>query len=51
MTGQSQNHREDDHIREVYEEFEVGDATVAMISDPRADDAWIQSDVTRLIEP
>lgn len=32
-------------IRDVYEEFEVGNSIVAMVSDPMAQDAWIQSNV------
>jgi hypothetical protein len=37
-----------DH-REVYHEFESEHGTVAIISDPENDRAWIQSDVTRPI--
>lgn len=32
-----------DRIRETYDEFSVGDLTVAMISDPLNEHAWIQS--------
>lgn len=38
-------------IADTYEEFAVGEKTVAMIADPRNECAWIQSDVTRPIEP
>jgi hypothetical protein len=42
-------HDADDPIRETYEEFELEDATVAMISDPEVTNAWIQSDTVEQI--
>lgn len=44
---QGQNARDDgDWIRAVYEEYDLGEARVGMISDPENEHAWIQSDVT-----
>lgn len=37
-------------VRETYEEFELRDATVAMVSDPENRCAWIQSSVTVAVE-
>jgi len=37
-------------IRETYEEYDVGDARLAMIADPENEHAWIQSDLTEPIE-
>lgn len=51
MTSTTQDHREEGAIRETYEEFDLGDATVAMISDPHVDDAWIQSNVVEQVTP
>lgn len=50
MTSTTQDQREE-AIRETYEEFDLGDATVAMISDPHVDDAWIQSNVVEQVTP
>lgn len=36
-------------IRETYEEFAVGDATVGMIADPENGNAWIQSTVVEQV--
>jgi hypothetical protein len=41
----------DDQIRETFEEYEVGDARLAMIADPENEHAWIQSDVTASVDP
>lgn len=38
-------------IRETYEEYDVGDARLAMIADPENKHAWIQSDHTYAVEP
>lgn len=38
-------------IRETYEEYDLDDARVAVIADPEAPFAWIQSDVTCPIDP
>lgn len=52
MSSQSHNHEADSGwIRETYEEFKVGESTVAMIADPQAHDAWIQSDITHQVVP
>jgi hypothetical protein len=52
VTSTTQDPTEDvTAIRETYEEFELGDATVAMISDPHVDDAWIQSNVVEQVAP
>ena len=40
-----------DRIRARYDEFELGSATVAVISDPERDTAWIISDVSDEITP
>jgi len=40
----------DNEIRETYEEYDVGDARLAMIADPENEHAWIQSDRTDEIE-
>lgn len=40
-----------DRIRDRYEEFNVGDQTVAMISDPLNERAWIHSSDTVPVEP
>lgn len=37
-------------VRETYEEFDLRDATVAMVSDPENGRAWIQSSVTVAVE-
>ena len=37
-------------VRETYEEFELRDTTVAMVSDPENGRAWIQSSVTVFVE-
>lgn len=50
MSGQSQDLPEN-RLRETYEEFTVGDATVAMIADPQDQNAWIQSNVTTQVVP
>ncbi len=39
-----------DTVRETYEEFELRDTTVAMVSDPENGRAWVQSSVTVLVE-
>ncbi|SEN66194.1 hypothetical protein SAMN05216388_1004133 [Halorientalis persicus] len=36
---------------DIYEEYELGSVTVAMISDSENEHAWIQSNVTRPVEP
>lgn len=51
MTAHVQDEAEGEGIRETYEEFDLGDTTVAMISDPHVDDAWVQSDVVQQITP
>ena len=51
MTSTTQDRHEEAPIRETYEEFDLGDATVAMISDPHVDDAWIQSNVVEQVTP
>lgn len=51
MTASVQDGDGPESIRETYEEFDLGDATVAMISDPQAERAWIQSDTIQPIEP
>jgi hypothetical protein len=51
VTTSAQDEAGQETIRETYEEFELGDTTVAMISDPRVDDAWIQSNVVQQIVP
>lgn len=38
-------------IRETYEEYKLGAATVAMIADPQNTHAWIQSTTTAGVEP
>lgn len=38
-----------DTIRETYEEFQVGETTVAMIADPENGNAWIQSTVAETV--
>jgi hypothetical protein len=38
-------------IRELYEEFQLGEITVSMITDPENSDAWIQSNVSQSIDP
>jgi hypothetical protein len=38
-------------IRAEYDEFSVGSSTVAMISDPLNEHAWIQSTETTTIRP
>lgn len=37
-------------VRETYEEFELRDTTVAMVSDPENGRAWIQSSLTVAVE-
>lgn len=51
MTGESQASKTDGRIRETYEEFAVGETTVAMIADPHLETAWIQSDVVWQVVP
>lgn len=51
MSSQSHGEPEGGYIRETYEEFEVGASVVAMIADPQAQDAWIQSDITSQVVP
>jgi len=51
VTTSVQDGDEGEAIRETYEEFDLGDTTVAMISDPHADNAWIQSDTVQQIVP
>lgn len=44
---QSENaQREEVTVRAMYEEYDLGDVRVGMISDPENEHAWIQSDVT-----
>jgi len=43
------NRRE--RIRETYDEFTVGEETVAMISDPLNEHAWIQSTEATVAQP
>lgn len=38
-------------IGETYEEYTVSGVRVALIADPENGDAWIQSDVTKPIQP
>lgn len=38
-------------IRATYEEYDIGDTRIAMIADPDDTHAWIQSDVTKTVEP
>jgi hypothetical protein len=38
-------------IRAEYDEFSVGSSTVAMISDPLNEHAWIQSTKTTTVRP
>jgi hypothetical protein len=40
----------DPAVRETYEEFQLREATVAMISDPHNEHAWIQSSETVPVE-
>lgn len=51
MTRGTTDTHGDDRIREVYDEFEVGASTVAMISDPLNEHAWIQSTVVERARP
>lgn len=51
MNGQSSNPADPGLIRETYEEFQVGESIVAMIADPQAQDAWIQSNITHQVVP
>lgn len=51
MSSQSHGGADTGFVRETYEEFEVGESVVAMIADPQAQDAWIQSDVTSQVVP
>lgn len=51
MSKQSQETSDQGWIRETYEEFQVGETTVAMIADPHAQDAWIQSDIIHQVAP
>ncbi|WP_201287794.1 hypothetical protein [Salinirussus salinus] len=37
-------------VRETYEEFELRDTTVAMVSDPHNEYAWVQSSLTVPVE-
>jgi hypothetical protein len=37
-------------VRDTYEEFELRETTVAMISDPKNEHAWIQSTETAPVE-
>lgn len=36
----------EDRVRETYEEFDVDDGHVALLSDPENPYAWIESDLT-----
>lgn len=40
----------DAEIREQYDEYEVGESTVGVISDPENEHAWIWSDVVTKLE-
>ncbi len=51
MTTTAPDQEGQETIRETYEEFDLGDTTVAMIADPHVDNAWIQSDVVEQIVP
>lgn len=46
MTGDA-----DAPVRETYEEYTLDGTRVAMIADPVNEDAWIQSDEVRQVEP
>jgi hypothetical protein len=37
-------------VQYTYEEFDLDDVRVAMITDPHDEHAWIQSDLTRPVE-
>ena len=39
------------HPVDTYEEFEVGETTVAMVAATDNEHAWVQSDVTCPVEP
>jgi len=41
--------QQSDRIREEYDEFTVGERTVAMISDPLNEHAWIHSTATTTV--
>lgn len=49
MTMETDEAQLPDRIREEYDEFAVGDTTVAMISDPLNEHAWIQSTSTTTV--
>lgn len=51
MSAPVQGEGPEESIRETYEEFDLGDTTVAMISDPEVENAWIQSDTLSRIAP
>lgn len=51
MTKGTTDTQDGDRIREEYDEFEVGSSTVAMISDPLNEHAWIQSTVAERVRP
>lgn len=50
MTSRSKRPDDERPIRETYEEFDVDGTTVAMITDPENERAWLQSDVVRDVE-
>lgn len=51
MTEQKHSTDEQVPVREVYDEFAVGTETVAMISDPLNERAWIHSTAPTPVEP
>jgi hypothetical protein len=51
MTTGTTESSEESEIREEYDEFSVGSATVGMISDPLNEHAWIQSTMTTTVTP
>lgn len=51
MTGDTESPEQTPRIRTTYEEYDLGNARVAMISDPENSHAWIQSTVVEPVEP
>lgn len=51
MTGTTETPESDPEIREEYDEYEVGDSRIGIITDPQNEYAWIWSDQVQAASP
>lgn len=51
MTGAIEESGDGPQIRETYEEYDVGESRVGVISDPENEYAWIWSDQVQQLTP